>query len=73
MENPELTRTWSSVMEGVLLLLKPLTLAELPVAVQVKSVPETLEVSVTLVDALLQICLSGGVLERSGVGKTVTT
>ena len=50
------------------LLLKPATLPELGVAVQVNNVPLTFEVSVIPVDVALQICLLSGEFDRSGVG-----
>jgi hypothetical protein len=49
-------------------LLHPVTFPELAVHVQVKSVPVTFEVRVTLGEVLLQICLLAGLLERSGRG-----
>ena len=46
---------------------------EEPIALQVNCVPATLDVRVTFVAVLLQICLFLGELERLATGKTVTT
>ena len=60
-------------MVGTALSLYPETLGELPVVVQVNSVPGTSEVRVTLVGVLLQICFEGGEFDKSGFGTSVTT
>ena len=51
----------------------PVILGELPVAVQEKLAPDTLEVRVTLGEVAEQICEDIGLLETSGLGFTVTT
>ncbi len=63
---------WFSDTVGVRLSLKPLTLAEPGVAVQVNNVPVTFDVSVMLVAVLLHIAFAAGEFERSGVGYTKT-
>jgi hypothetical protein len=69
---PELTSVWFRVTVGTVLSLYPETLGELPVVVQVNSVPGTSEVRVTLVGMLLQICFEGGLLDRSAFETSVT-
>ena len=53
---------------GILLSENPVTSAEDPEAVQVKSVPVTLDVKVIFVALLLHCCLLLGVFDKSGVG-----
>ena len=60
------------VAEGVLFIVYPVTCGEEPVAVQVKSVPETLELRGMFVFRLLHCNLLNGEFDRSGVGYTVT-
>ena len=65
---PEVINVWLMVVPGVVLLEKPATFPELPVAVQVNNVPVTLDVRLILVDALLQMLFESGVVERLGLG-----
>ena len=65
---PELINTSSIVTDGVLFDVKPVTWGDEPVAVQVKSVPETFELSEMFVFRLLHCDLLGGEFDRSGVG-----
>ena len=58
---------------GIALSLKPVTWGVEPVVVHVNKVPETFEVRLMPVGRLLHCCLFFGLLERSGVGFTVTT
>ena len=69
---PLLTSVWLMAPEGIAMLIHPVTLAELGVQFQVNKVPATLEVRLTAVFMLLHCALDGGLLERSGVGYTVT-
>ena len=73
MENPELTSVWFRATVGTALSEYPVTFPELGVVVHVNNVPATLEVRVIFVDVLLQICLFGGELVRSGLETSVTT
>ena len=69
---PELNRVWFNIVVGVELLLKPPRFPELGVQVQVKRVPDTWDVRVILVDALLQMLLVRGIFDRSGKGNMIT-
>ena len=55
------------------MLLYPLMEGDEPVAVQVKSVPATLDVRLMPVAWLLHCVLLAGLFDKSGVGLTVTT
>ena len=68
MLNPEFISVWFRIVAGTALSVKPLTLAELPVAVQVNKVPVTFDVNVRLVDVLLQSCSFAGVFDKLGPG-----
>ncbi len=68
-----MTRVWFKSAVGMALFDHPVMFPEDGVQVHVNNVPATWEVNTVFVAVLLQICIEGGVFERSGVGNTVTT
>ena len=65
---PELINVWLINVEGVGLLPYPLMEGDEPEAVQVKSVPATLDVRLMPVAWLLHCVLLAGLFDKSGVG-----